>query len=145
VPGRLHWLGKELTCPPYVPTPDEFRKILAEYRYVLLVKFSSKAHADPDVICSLYKYWLDPDAPTDKKEQAQKFWNDYFAGSREILPVMLELEKIAFNASYTFYPCVCRGILPALRDLQCEGRNLYPPHPGTDPGTCRWHQYEENS
>jgi predicted metal-binding protein len=93
--------GKKLTCPPYVPTPDEFRKVLAEYRYALLVKFTSKAHADPDIICSLYKYWLDPDAPADKKEKAQEFWNDYFAGSKEILPVMLELEKTAFNAGFT--------------------------------------------
>ncbi len=55
--------GKKLTCPPHVPTPDEFRKILAEYRYALLVKFISPANAEPDVICSIYRYWLDPDAP----------------------------------------------------------------------------------
>lgn len=54
--------GKKLTCPPYVPTVDEFRKILFEYRYVLLVKFRSPARAEPDVICSIYRYWLDPDA-----------------------------------------------------------------------------------
>jgi predicted metal-binding protein len=93
--------GKKLTCPPHVPTPDEFRKILAEYRYALLVKFRSEAHADPDIACSLYKYWLDPDAPAGKKEKAAAFWNDYFAGSKEILPVMLELEKTAFNAGCT--------------------------------------------
>jgi predicted metal-binding protein len=93
--------GKNLICPPYVPTPDEFRKVLAEYRVALLVKFSSKACADSDVICSLYKYWLDEDAPADKKEQAERFWNDYFNGSKEILPVMLELEKTALNAGYT--------------------------------------------
>jgi predicted metal-binding protein len=101
VPGRLFAYRKNLTCPPYVPTPDEFRKVLAEYRFALLVKFSSKTCADPDVICSLYKYWLDEDAPADKKEQAERFWNDYFNGSKEILPVMLELEKTAFNAGYT--------------------------------------------
>ncbi len=94
--------GKKLTCPPHVPTPDEFRKILAEYRCALLVKFPSKAHADPDVACSLYKSWLDPDAPAEKKEKAAAFWNDYFAGSNKILPIMLELEKTAFNAGYTF-------------------------------------------
>jgi predicted metal-binding protein len=93
--------GKKLTCPPYVPTPDEFRKILGEYRFALLVKFSSKAHADPDVMCSLYQLWLDAGAPAEKKEQAEKFWNDYFNGSKDILPVMLELEKTAFNAGYT--------------------------------------------
>lgn len=94
--------GKKLTCPPHVPTPDEFRKVLAEYRYALLVKFDSKAHADPDVARSLYRYWLDPDAPADRKDKAKEFWNDYFAGSGEILPIMLELEKTAFNAGYTF-------------------------------------------
>lgn len=76
------------------------KKVLAEYRFALLVKFSSQAHADPDVICSLYKLWLDTDAPADKKAQAETFWNDYFSGSRDILPVMLEPEKTAFNAGY---------------------------------------------
>lgn len=94
--------GKKLTCPPHVPTPDEFRKILGEYRFALLVKFDSKAHADPDVARSLYRYWLDPDAPAERKEKAKEFWNDYFAGSGEILPIMLELEKTAFNAGFTF-------------------------------------------
>jgi len=93
--------GKKLTCPPYVPTPDEFRKILSEYKYALLVKFVSPANADLDVICSIYKYWLDPAAPADKKAQATKFWGDYFNGSKDCALVMLELEKTAFNAGYT--------------------------------------------
>jgi len=94
--------GKKLTCPPYVPTPDEFRKILSEYQYALLVKFTSPAIADPDVICSIYRYWLDPEAPTDKKEKATQFWQDYFTGSRDCAPLMLELERTAFNQGYTF-------------------------------------------
>lgn len=93
--------GKKLTCPPYVPTPDEFRKILSEYKYALLVKFTSPAIADPDVICSIYKYWLDPEAPAEKKEKATTFWQDYFAGSKDCAPVMLDLEKAAFNAGYS--------------------------------------------
>lgn len=94
--------GKKLTCPPYVPTPDEFRKVLAEYRYALIVKFISPAVADPEIIRSIYKYWLDPAAPADKKEKATQFWQDYFAGSRDCAPLMLELEKTAFNKGYTF-------------------------------------------
>ncbi|RXE56090.1 metal-binding protein [Methanoculleus taiwanensis] len=101
--------GKKLTCPPYVPTPDEFRKILGEYRYVLLVKFRSDAEVDPDVVRSIYKYWLDPDSPQEKKEKAEQFWKDYFSGSREILPVMLELEKAAFNAGYTLALALVNG------------------------------------
>ncbi len=94
--------GKKLTCPPYVPTPDEFRKILSEYRYALLVKFISPAKADPEVICSIYKYWLDPDAPADKKEQATQFWKDHFNGTGAFAPMMLELERTAFNAGNPF-------------------------------------------
>ncbi len=94
--------GKKLTCPPYVPTPDEFRKILSEYHYALLVKFISPAKADPDVISSIYRYWLDPEAPADKKEQASQFWQDHFNGSATFAPMMLELERDAFNAGNPF-------------------------------------------
>ncbi len=94
--------GKKLTCPPYVPTPDEFRKILSEYHYGLLVKFLSPANADPDVICSIYRYWLDPAAPADKKERAAQFWKDHFNGTGAFAPMMLELERIAFNAGNPF-------------------------------------------
>jgi predicted metal-binding protein len=93
--------GKKLTCPPFVPTADEFRKILSEYWFALLVKFSSPANAEPDIICSIYKYWLDPEAPPEKKEKADTFWKEYFGENNRILLAMLELEKTAFNAGYT--------------------------------------------
>jgi predicted metal-binding protein len=101
--------GKKLTCPPYVPTADEFRKILSEYNYVLLVKFKSPATADPDVICSIYKYWLDQDSPAEKKQQADRFWKDYFGESKNILLTMLELEKTAFNAGCTLALALVNG------------------------------------
>ncbi|HNX17415.1 MAG TPA: DUF2284 domain-containing protein [Methanoregula sp.] len=94
--------GKKLTCPPHVPTPDEFRKILSEYRYALLVKFVSPAHADPDIICSIYRYWLDAAAPADKKAAAEKFWKDHFNGTGTFAPMMLELERLAFNSGNPF-------------------------------------------
>jgi predicted metal-binding protein len=101
--------GKKLTCPPHVPSVDEFRKTLSEYSYVMLVKFSSPARAENDVICSIYRYWLDPDAPADKKEQADAFWKDYFGESKRILLAMLELEKTAFNAGYTLALALANG------------------------------------
>lgn len=101
--------GKKLTCPPHVPSVDEFRKILSEYSYVMLVKFSSPARAENDVICSIYRYWLDPEAPADKKEQADLFWKDYFGESKRILLAMLELEKKAFNAGYTLALALVNG------------------------------------
>ena len=85
------------------------RKILSEYHHVLLVKFKSPAKAEPDVICSIYRYWLDPDAPAEKKEQADTFWKEYFGESKNILLTMLELEKIAFNAGYTLALALVNG------------------------------------
>jgi predicted metal-binding protein len=101
--------GKKLTCPPHVPKPEEFRRILGEYSQALLVKFKSPAETDDDVVRSIYKYWLDPAAPKDKKEQASKFWEDYFNYSKNIHMAMLELEKKAFNEGYTFAVAFVNG------------------------------------
>ncbi len=136
--------GKKLTCPPYVPTVDEFRKILSEYHHVLLVKFKSPAKAEPDVICSIYRYWLDPDAPAEKKEQADTFWKEYFGESKNILLTMLELEKTAFNAGYTLALALVNGSVPLMRDLQYQEWHLHSPFHGQDSGACGWRQYEED-
>lgn len=101
--------GTRLTCPPHVPTPDEFRKILSEYQYALLVKFTSKAKTDPDVICSLQKNMFDPEADLQKKEKAGSFMKLYVDGNTERLYTMLELEKKAFNAGYTLALALVNG------------------------------------
>lgn len=101
--------GKKLTCPPHVPTPAEFRKILGEYGHVMLVRFRSPAGASEDVVRSIYKYWLDPAAPGDKKREASKFWADYFEYSKTMHGVMLELEKAAFNRGNTFALALVNG------------------------------------
>lgn len=94
--------GKKLTCPPYVPTVDEFRKILNEYEYALLLKFKSSAKADHETVSSIYKNWLDPDVGKNLKLKADHFWSEYFDQSKEIHHIMLELEKEAFNNGYPF-------------------------------------------
>jgi predicted metal-binding protein len=101
--------GKKLTCPPHVPTPDEFRTIVGEYRSALLVKFGLETEVEPEIIRSIYKYWLDTDAPPEKKERAAEFWKNYFTESNALLPIMLELEKTAFNAGYTLALALASG------------------------------------
>jgi len=113
--------GKKLTCPPHVPTPDEFRKILAEYQYALIVKFVSPAEAEPEVICSIYKHWLDPAAPADKKARAEKFWKDHFNGTGAFAPIMLELERIAFNAGNPFALAFVNGSCRLCKTCNVKG------------------------
>ena len=66
--------GKKLTCPPHVPTVDEFLEILKEYRHALLVKFRSPAVADEEIAKAPYKTWLDTTESEETREKAAKFW-----------------------------------------------------------------------
>ncbi len=36
-----HLYGHKFVCPPFAPTPDQFRKMLKEYGYVLIAKFQT--------------------------------------------------------------------------------------------------------
>ena len=57
--GCKHY-GKTLMCPPNSPSVDEFRKVLSEYSYALILKFKSRAEAPPDVLKLLSKDENDP-------------------------------------------------------------------------------------
>ena len=37
-----HMYGHKFVCPPFAPTPNEFRKMLKEYAHVLIIKFRRK-------------------------------------------------------------------------------------------------------
>lgn len=94
--------GKKLKCPSHVPTVDEFREILKEYKYALLVKFISPSIADEEISKAPYKTLFDPTQPEETKEKAAKFWSANYDYSKKILFTMLELEKEAFNEGFTF-------------------------------------------
>ncbi|HEY3422420.1 MAG TPA: DUF2284 domain-containing protein [Methanocellaceae archaeon] len=72
--------GTKLNCPPNVPTPDEFRKILCEYRSAMVVK-------------------LAPPSMNELKASSLASYKEYYKRS---LSVMLELEKAAFNGGFAF-------------------------------------------
>ena len=94
--------GKRLTCPPFVPKVDEFRKMLKDYKYALIVKFKSPAEADKDVSRNLLRSQYDSTMSRDLREKASKFWSDWENDKKRILLAVLELEKAAFNKGYTF-------------------------------------------
>ena len=94
--------GKRLTCPPFVPKVDEFRKMLKDYRYALIVKFKSPAEADKEVARNLLRSQYDSNMSKDLREKASKFWSDWENDKKRILLAVLELEKAAFNKGYTF-------------------------------------------
>ncbi|MEN3016417.1 MAG: DUF2284 domain-containing protein [Candidatus Methanosuratincola petrocarbonis] len=43
--------GRNLACPPFSPTPEEFRDVLAEYRHAIVVKMSPPDLKDYSKFC----------------------------------------------------------------------------------------------
>jgi predicted metal-binding protein len=98
--GCTHY-GKTLTCPPYTPTAEEFRKIVGEYSYALFMKFKSQATADSELAKVLSKAETDPAIPQDVKEKVQKFWAAWKDDKRKMLSAVVDLEKAAMRKGYT--------------------------------------------
>jgi predicted metal-binding protein len=92
--------GKTLSCPPYTPTAEEFRKIVSEYHYALFMKFKSRAKADPKIAKHLSKAETDPAIPQDIKDKVQKFWAAWKEDKLKMLSAVLDLEKAAMSKGY---------------------------------------------
>jgi predicted metal-binding protein len=118
--------GHKFICPPYTPTPDEFRKILKEYGSILVVKFPAHAEAREDVGRSLLKNQFGPDAALDVRERTRKFWDTWNDDKKRILLAMLDLEKTAFNRGYTLAFALTAGACSLCEKCNLEGACTHP-------------------
>jgi predicted metal-binding protein len=98
--GCTHY-GKTLACPPYTPTAEEFRKIVAEYRFAMFMKFTSNAKAEPEVLAKLSVAETDPSVSAEIKEKAAKFWQDWKDDKVKMLQSVVDLEKAAMGKGYS--------------------------------------------
>ena len=96
-----HLYGQKFVCPPFTPTPDEFRKMLKEHEHVLITKFRAESEAEEDVSKSLLRNRFDPDICLELKERTKQFFDAWDEDKRRFHLKMLELEKAAFNRGYT--------------------------------------------
>ena len=118
--------GKKFLCPPLTPTPDEFRKMLKEYRKVLIVKFPAEAEAGEDVGRSLHKNQYSPETPSDLRERTKDFWDVWGGDKRRILLAMLDLEKAAFNRGYTLAVSLTAGSCALCAKCNMEATCTHP-------------------
>jgi predicted metal-binding protein len=118
--------GKKFVCPPFTPTPGEFRKMLKEYRKVLIVKFPTDAEAEEDVGRSLLRNEYSPETPADLKDRTKKFWEVWNGDKRRILLAMLELEKAAFNRGYTLAVALTAGSCTLCEKCNMDGTCTHP-------------------
>jgi len=121
-----HMYGHKLVCPPYTPTPDEFRKILNEYRSVLVIKFPTEAEACEDVGRSLLRNLYGPETPSDVKDQTRRFWDAWSEDKRRSLQKMLELEKAAFNGGFTLALALTPGSCTLCETCNIDGTCIHP-------------------
>jgi predicted metal-binding protein len=118
--------GKKFVCPPFTPTPDEFRKMLKEYRKVLIVKFPAGAEAEDDVGRSLQKNQCSPEILPDLRERTNKFFDVWNADKRRILLAILQLEKTAFNRGYTLALSLTAGSCTLCAKCNMEATCTHP-------------------
>jgi len=118
--------GKKFVCPPFTPTPDEFRKMLREYRKVLLIKFPAEAEAEEDVGRNLHKNQYSPETPSALRERTKDFWDVWGGDKRRILLAMLELEKSAFNRGYTVAVSLTAGSCTLCAKCDIEATCTHP-------------------
>jgi predicted metal-binding protein len=91
--------GKTLACPPYAPSPEEFRKIIREYHYALFMKFKSQAEGDTELIKYLTKT-NDPTVPPEMKAKVDSFWSAWKDDMKKLRSIVVELEKAAAERGY---------------------------------------------
>jgi predicted metal-binding protein len=92
--------GKTLACPPYTPSAEEFRKIVAEYSCALFMKFVSKAEATSEIQKLLSKT---DTSGLDKKSKAEvdAFWTAWKNDKKEMLTSVVKVEKEAMRKGYS--------------------------------------------
>ncbi len=118
--------GHKFVCPPHSPTPQEFRKILKEYRAILIAKFPAKAEADEDVGRSLVKNLCAPDTPADLRTRTKEFWDAWGGDKKRVLLAMLALEKAAFNRGYTLAIALTAGSCVLCEKCNMDGTCVHP-------------------
>ncbi len=91
--------GKTLACPPYAPTPEEFRKIVSEYHFAMFMKFKTKVEGDSQLIKYLSK-GDDPSVPVDMKVKVVNFWSAWKAEMEKLLDIVHDLEKASAKEGY---------------------------------------------
>jgi len=118
--------GKKFVCPPYTPTPDEFRKMLKEYGKVLIVKFPAEAEFGEDVGGGLHRNQYSPETPSDIRERTKDFWEAWGRDKRRILLAMLDLEKAAFNRGGTLAVSLTAGSCALCAKCNMESTCTHP-------------------
>ncbi len=93
--------GNKLTCPPFVPTAEEFRTSISGYHTALMIKFASHEDTSDEIIDVIKREWTGPENPAELQDELKNLWDHHFNKSTRTLFAMLELERHAIEAGFT--------------------------------------------
>ena len=117
------YYGQGLRCPPYTQSIDEFRKMLKDYNFAMIIKI--KPQEIPDEVMAKYKLGKDEgervrlrDQYKDSDKMSLSVWSDFAKYYKESLMELLDLESTAFSLGYTFATVFFAG-----RCMLCEKCN----------------------
>ena len=83
--------GANWSCPPFVPSPNEFRSILEEYEHAMIIKFASSINFSQKAMNPLMR-WSPYETYSKELSDFYKIWNE---DKRRVHENLLKLEKLA--------------------------------------------------
>jgi len=93
--------GKNLKCPPYTPSVEEFRRILSDYSFAMVIKLNSSELVNE--LSEEYNINSEETRISDlDQSNITSFSTDIVDDYKTKLTILLELERAAFNRGYTF-------------------------------------------
>jgi len=106
--------GANWSCPPFVPSPDEFRSILKEYKYALVTKFKCSAKVNEEIRGLL----MNREPHGKRGEELEDFYRIWGEDKRKAHRSLLKLEKFAFTKGFA----LALGLRPGSCNLctQCD-------------------------
>jgi len=122
-------------CPPFIPTVEEFRKMLFEYRWALLVDWKSENILSREISENFVKYGVSPSKNIETNEEYQRALKTVIKERKEkIQPGSLELEKLAwtlgYNTSLATFPGMCTWCANSeFSDVNCARSKTECHHP----------------
>ncbi|APH38501.1 DUF2284 domain-containing protein [Methanohalophilus halophilus] len=99
-------------CPPFIPTVEEFRQMLTEYQWALLVDWKSENRFSREISENFIKYSVKSPDEEEIKQQHEETLKTVMKERKErIQPGSIELEKLAwklgYNTALATFPGMC--------------------------------------
>jgi len=107
--GCIGWISH--VCPPMIPTVDEFRIMLQEYSWVMLVDWKTSVKLDADISDIFTRLSFESGGSELDKKYVEQMKNIIRDRKEIIQPGTLQLEKEAWKMGYTMafgtFPGMC--------------------------------------